>query len=137
MILDLHKGLDHRLKEAKRILEMVRNSDRNNNQKLLQKLRETIRSNHRHYHKQALSLRTSQLLLEKQRPGLLAPVAPQRLEHLIGDTRTRLSGSWTTVGLARAISDFFDTLDSQVRHLDREVERANQVLRSKIGRAHV
>lgn len=130
IILDLHKGLGDRLKEAKRELKLVRNSDRNNNQELLQQLRDTIRSNHRHYHKQALSLRTSQLLLEKQRSGLLAPVAPQRLEQLIGDTRSRLSGSWTTVGLARAISDFFDTLDSQVRHLDREVERANQVLRS-------
>lgn len=130
MILDLHKGLEHRLTEAKRELELVCSSDQKNNQALLQQLRDTIRTNHRHYHKQALSLRTSQLLLKKQRPGLLAPVTPQRLEQLIGDTRTRLADSWTTVGLARAISHFFDTLDSQVRHLDREVERANQVLGS-------
>ncbi|MDQ2076587.1 dynamin family protein [Marinimicrobium sp. ABcell2] len=130
MILDLYKSLERRLKESKRELELVRTSDQEDNGALLQELRDTIRHNHRHYHKQALSLRTSQVLLEKQRPGLMSPMAPERLEQLIGDTRTQLAGSWTSMGLARAISGFFDALDSQVHHLDREVERANQVLAS-------
>ncbi len=130
MIVDLNNSLKHRLAESEQELALVRAGDREDNSQLLQELRETIRSNHRHYHKQALSLRTSQMLLEKQRPGLMAPISMGRLEHSIAETRAELAQSWTSLGLSRAIGAFFDQLDTQMGHLEREIERANQVLTS-------
>lgn len=130
MIVDLNNSLKRRLVESEQELALVRAGDREDNSELLQELRETIRNNHRHYHKQALSLRTSQMLLEKQRPGLTGPISMARLEHLIAETRADLSQSWTSLGLSRAIGGFFDQLDTQMQHLDRELERANKVLTS-------
>lgn len=130
MIVDLNNSLKKRLEESEQELALVRAGDREDNSELLQELRETIRNNHRHYHKQALSLRTSQMLLEKQRPGLTLTINMARLEHLIVETRAELAESWTSLGLNRAIGSFFDQLDTQMQHLDREQERANKVLTS-------
>lgn len=130
MILDLNNSLKRRLEESEQELALVRAGDREDNSELLQELREAIRNNHRHYHKQALSLRTSQMLLEKQRTGLLAPISMAGLEQMIAETRADLAQSWTSVGLSRGIGSFFDQLDTQMQHLDRELERANKVLTS-------
>jgi hypothetical protein len=41
-----------------------------------------------------------------------------------------LAKSWTTMGLVRSITQFFDAVDSSIRHLEREMERTNRVLTS-------
>lgn len=94
----------------------------------INQLRSGIRKTHHHYHKQALTLRTSQRLLENQRPSLLAPVSQEILERYIQTAQDNLTSSWTTLGLSRAIGTFFDDIDNSMRHLDREMERANRVL---------
>ena len=80
--------------------------------------------------KQALSLRTSQRLLESQRVALLAPVSSGLLEQQINSAHRNLAQSWTTLGLARAIGNFFDDVDSSLQHVEREIERANRVMTS-------
>lgn len=96
----------------------------------ISQLRSGIRKTHHQYHKQSLSLRTSQRLLEHQRSALQAPVSLDLLERYIGNARENLTGSWTTLGLSRAIGTFFDDVDNSMRHLEREIERANKVLTS-------
>lgn len=94
----------------------------------ISQLRTGIRKTHHHYHKQALTLRTSQRLLENQRQSLLAPVSPEILERYVQTATDNLTSSWTTVGLSRSIGTFFDDIDNSMRHLEREMERANRVL---------
>jgi hypothetical protein len=131
MIINTRNSLDRRLQECTAELDLLDDSDRPDDvaEKLVQ-LRDTIRASHHQYHKQALSLRTSQRMLENQRVSLKAPISPLLLERQIKEAHASLSQSWTTLGLARAIANFFEDVDSAVRHLEREIERANKVLKS-------
>lgn len=129
MIINTRNSLDRRIQECETEIALLRdNKNPGESGQALQQLRDTIRASHSQYHKQALSLRTSQRLLERQRAALVAPVSLPLLERQIQNAHHNLANSWTTLGLSRAIGDFFEDVDSNLRHLDREIERANRVL---------
>ncbi|MCE3251047.1 MAG: hypothetical protein K0Q67_57 [Cellvibrio sp.] len=130
MIINARNGLQRRLGECENELEELRAVAPEAAGDKLNELRDAIRRTHHEYHKQALSLRTSQRLLESQKLSLLGPISSGLLEQQIARAHESLAQSWTTVGLARAIGDFFDDVDSNLRHLEREIERCNRVLTS-------
>ena len=130
MIINARNGLVRRIAESEQELGDLRAATKEDAPAKLQELRDTIRRAHHEYHKQALSLRTSQRLLESQRVPLLAPISMAQLEQHIAEAHQSLAQSWTTVGLARAISKFFDDVDSTINHLEREIERCNRVMAS-------
>ena len=130
MIINTRNSLAQRLSECESEIEVLRTAAPQEAADTLQQLRDTIRQTHHQYHKQALSLRTSQRLLESQRISLLAPVSSGLLEQQINNAHRNLAQSWTTLGLARAIGNFFDDVDSSVQHIEREIERANRVMTS-------
>lgn len=130
MIDNVYHSLKGRLADARQELLLLRAGEEQDNEALLSERREAIRQKHRQYHKQSLSLRTSQMLLDKQRPSLIQVISPERLAREIDHTRQRLANSWTTVGLSRSMAQLFDWLDHQLGHLEREVERTNRVLDS-------
>lgn len=128
MIINTRNSLAQRLTECEAEINVLRTAAPQEAADTLQQLRDTIRQTHHQYHKQALSLRTSQRLLESQRVALLAPVSSGLLEQQINSAHRNLAQSWTTLGLARAIGNFFDDVDSSVQHIEREIDRANRVL---------
>lgn len=128
MIINTRNSLAQRLHECETEIEVLRTAAPQAAADTLQQLRDTIRQTHHQYHKQALSLRTSQRLLESQRVTLLAPVSSGLLEQQISNAHRNLAQSWTTLGLARAIGNFFDDVDSSLQHIEREIERANRVM---------
>ncbi len=130
MIINTRNSLAQRLSECETEIEVLRTAAPQQAADTLQQLRDTIRQTHHQYHKQALSLRTSQRLLESQRVALLAPVSSGLLEQQINNAHRNLAQSWTTLGLARAIGNFFDDVDSSLQHVEREIERANRVMTS-------
>ncbi len=130
MIINTRNSLAQRLSECETEIEVLRTAAPQEAADTLQQLRDTIRQTHHQYHKQALSLRTSQRLLESQRISLLAPVSSGLLEQQINNAHRNLAQSWTTLGLARAIGNFFDDVDSSLQHIEREIERANRVMTS-------
>lgn len=130
LVVSTRSNLARRLQEAEQELASLRAASPQDAGEQLLALRETIRRSHHDYHKQALSLRTSQRLLESQEQALLAPVSARLLERQIEEAHNKLAQSWTTLGLARAIGEFFDDVDSNLRHLEREMERANRVVTS-------
>ncbi len=130
MVINARNSLQRRLDDCEKELEELRRVAPEAASEKLHELRDTIRRTHHEYHKQSLSLRTSQRLLESQKLSLLGPISTAQLELQIAEAHQSLAQSWTTVGLARAISKFFDDVDSNVRHLEREIERCNRVLTS-------
>jgi hypothetical protein len=130
MMINARNSLQRRLGDCEQELEELRTVAPEEAGEKLNELRDTIRRTHHEYHKQALSLRTSQRLLESQKLSLLGPISTAQLELQIAEAHQSLAQSWTTVGLARAISKFFDDVDSNARHLEREIERCNRVLTS-------
>lgn len=130
MIMTARDGLVRRLRECEQELASLRDVAPEAAAEKLNELRDAVRRSHHQYHKQALSLRTSQRLLDSQKLALLGPVSKGLLERQIAEAHANLAQSWTTVGLARAIAKFFDDVDSNLRHLEREIERSNRVLSS-------
>ncbi len=130
MIDNVYHSLKGRLADAQQELLLIRAGDQNNSDELLNQRQDTIRRKHRQCHKQSLSLRTSQMLLDKQRPSLIQIISPERLAREIDHTRQKLANSWTTVGLSRSMAHLFNWLDHQLGHLEGEVERTNRVLDS-------
>ena len=130
MVINTRSGLAKRIAECEAELESLRAAAPEQANEKLQALRDTIRRTHHEYHKQALSLRTSQRLLESQQLSLLSPIGMPSLDRQIEEAHSNLAQSWTTLGLARAIASFFDAVDSNINHLEREIERCNRVLTS-------
>lgn len=128
MIINTRNSLSQRLIECEAEIQVLRTAEPQAAASTLQQLRDTIRQTHHQYHKQALSLRTSQRLLESQRTALLAPISSGLLEQQISNAHRNLAQSWTTLGLARAIGNFFEDVDNSLHHIEREIERSNRVL---------
>jgi hypothetical protein len=130
MIINTRSALAKRIAECEAELESLRTTAPEAAATKLQELRDTIRRTHHEYHKQSLALRTSQRLLESQQLALVAPISTSLLDKQISEAHQSLAQSWTTLGLARAIASFFDAVDSNISHLEREIERCNRVLTS-------
>ncbi|MDO3387599.1 dynamin family protein [Gilvimarinus sp. SDUM040013] len=130
MIVNTYNSLTRRIDDSENELQaLMQTSDTGLDQEL-DRQREKIRTAHHRYHKQSLSLKTSQRMLNNQRTSLLAPVEENKLQRLSEEAQERMNQSWTTMGLSQAIGDFFDDVDASINHLIREVERANKVLSS-------
>jgi len=130
MIIRSYHGLVRRLSECEQEITELRSATPNNQPAKLNELREIVRKSHHDYHKQALSLRTSQRLIESQRLALLAPVSTGLLEQQIALAHQNLAQSWTTLGLSNAIGNFFEDVENSIQHLEREIERVNRVVKS-------
>lgn len=130
IIVGTYNALQRRIAESEQALAELRDAKSDDISTELRQQREKIRSAHHQYHKQALSLRTSQKMLDNQREALLAPISERLLQRLVDETYERMNQSWTTVGLSRAMGDFFDDVDANINNLLREAERANRVLAS-------
>lgn len=124
-----HRALTKRTEECRRELAALEASTTQSAQRrTLEELRSKIKEAHTNYHKQALSLRSCQRLLDRQRQSLIAPVSSTLLEQIISNTMDRLQKSWTTVGLSGTIADFFQILEKNFDNMAREAAQANRVL---------
>ncbi|MDO6748096.1 dynamin family protein [Gilvimarinus sp. 1_MG-2023] len=130
MIVNTYNSLTRRIDESESELHALQQATDQDAINELTRQRDKIRNAHHRFHKQSLSLKTSQRLLNNQRTALMAPVTQSKVQGLSEETQERMMQSWTTVGLSQAIGDFFDNVDTSVNHLVREIERANKVLAS-------
>lgn len=128
LVINSRNNLSRRLQAAETSLAELRVTAPREAANKLAELREQVRRHHHVYHKQALSLRTSQRLLESQEDVLLAPVSQVQLERHIETAQQKMAQSWTSLGLTRAIGDFFEDVNHNLHHLEYEIERINRVL---------
>ncbi len=129
IINNTYKALLSRNTQCRNELELLQEQTSTKGQvESLGLLRRNIRITHTQYHKQALSLRSSQRLLERQKQALLAPVSPVMLDQLITNTTEKLKKSWTTIGLSKTMAGFFEILEHNLDNMARETEQANRVL---------
>src|SRR5690606_5879066 len=73
IIVGTHNALQRRINESEQELAELREARTQDAASELNKQREKIRIAHHRYHKQSLSLRTSQRMLDNQREALMAP----------------------------------------------------------------
>lgn len=129
---DTRTSLQQRLIESDQELQTLQQQPDNSEQQrqAATELRSKIRIIHGRFHKQSLSLKTSQRLLERQTQALTAPVNLSTLQRYVDDAKLSLEQSWTSLGLINSINQFFETLHHSLDNLEREAEQANRVLSS-------
>lgn len=93
-------------------------------------LRANIKRVHHQYHKQSLSLKSSERLLHSQRDSLLAPIAAPLIDQQIAQAQREFADSWHTFGLGRVVNGFFDNLDYCLNNLNEQLAQANRVMHS-------
>ena len=93
-------------------------------------LRANIKRVHHQYHKQSLSLKSSERLLYAQKQSLLAPINLETVDRHIKAAQDNLSSSWHTFGAGKAVHDFFDNIDYCLANLAEQMAQANKVMHS-------
>jgi hypothetical protein len=94
----------------------------------LKRLAEKTQTDYEFYHKKLIILRSSRRLVQAQGETLQALVAAARFEEQVVRVRDNMSKSWTTVGMNRAIDQFFDGLESDLSHLLTESKLAERMV---------
>ncbi|BFM13434.1 dynamin-like GTPase family protein [Simiduia litorea] len=93
-------------------------------------LRANIKRVHHQFHKQSLSLKSSERLLYGQKDSLLAPVSHATIDQQIKAVQENLNTSWHTFGAGKAVQDFFDNIDYCLSNLAEQMAQANKVMYS-------
>ncbi|WP_286976792.1 dynamin-like GTPase family protein [Pseudomonas sp.] len=137
-VLELLKGsqnmLNQRLQQVTAQKELLSNSHQDNGQTLFELTAKT-KEEHNLHHKRLLGLKTNQRLLKRQGDLLREAIRPERLEGHLEVVRKNLTGSWTTIGINQAITNFFASIDEDLQHLADEAEMANTMV-AAIYRRH-
>ena len=106
------------------------NQQRHSNSHVLRNLLEQAKEEHHTYHRRLLNLKTNQRLLHRQGEILCAYVNPEQLQKNILKTQQQLTASWTTLGINRAITDFFVALENDMHAFEIEAGMANKMVRA-------
>ena len=133
MLHNSQQVLTQRLGKVREQQEMLAGHQQDNGQ-LLQELTLKTREDHGQHHKHLLNLKSNQRLLTRQGELLRAATRAQRLEQHIEDVRNNLKGSWTSIGINRAIRAFFAALAADLESLGHEAETANRMVEAVYAR---
>jgi predicted GTPase len=94
----------------------------------LKRLAEKTQIDYEFYHKKLIILRSSRRLVEAQGATLQGLVAATHFETQVTRVRENMSKSWTTMGMNRAIDQFFDGLEGDLSHLLTESRLAERMV---------
>ncbi len=133
MLHNSQQVLTQRLGKVREQQEMLAGHQQDNGQ-LLQELTLKTREDHGQHHKHLLNLKSNQRLLTRQGELLRAATRAQRLEQHIEEVRNNLKGSWTSIGINRAIRAFFAALATDLESLGHEAETANRMVEAVYAR---
>ena len=133
MLHNSQQVLTQRLGKVREQQDMLAGRQQDNGQ-LLQELTLKTREDHGQHHKHLLNLKSNQRLLTRQGELLRAATRAQRLEQHIEEVRNNLKGSWTSIGINRAIRAFFAALAADLESLGHEAETANRMVEAVYAR---
>ena len=85
---------------------------------------------HQTYHRRLLNIKSNQRLLHRQGDILCALMNSQAFKNIILNTQKALTGSWTTLGINRAITRFFTALENTLYTFENEALMANKMIRA-------
>ncbi len=96
----------------------------------LKELSDRTQEEHNYYNKKLFTLRSSRRLMKSQATILAQLVNAERFEDHALQTRESLVKSWTTAGMGRAISDFFNRIDTDLNNVRHEGRLAQKMVDS-------
>lgn len=127
MLHNSQQVLTQRLSKVREQQEQLAGHQQDNGQ-MLHELTAKTKEDHGLHHKRLLGLKGNQRLLHRQGDLLRNATRLQRLEVHIEEVRSNLKGSWTGVGIHRAILHFFKSVAADLENLEHEAETANKMV---------
>lgn len=130
MIINAHDGLLQRLAESEQEIAAIHDNAPKEVSNAIKQARSHIHDLVEQYNKHVRSIDTSRALLQSQRTALLAPISFSVLKRQVDDAHDAFDRSKTNVFIGQIVDGFFEDVDNNMRHLEREIERVNSVLMS-------
>jgi GTPase SAR1 family protein len=97
-------------------------------------LRTKVKRAHSEYQKQVIGLKSSRKLMQKEAKALRQSIHSNKINAQVEQTQKELHDSWTTLGLGKAMDQFFLRVDENIALLDQEMLAANNLLKSVYGK---
>ena len=96
----------------------------------IKSLTRKTQDDYNYYYKQLFTLRSSRRLMKSQAMILSKLVNSDKFENSASKTRKDLVNSWTTMGMARAMSQFFEMIENDLNNLNHEAYLAQKMVKS-------
>lgn len=128
MITGTRDSLARRLAEVEGEIKALQSGAPKQDSQAVQQARTSLGVLVEQYNKQALSLETSQRLLQSQRKALLAPIGSGVLKRQVDIAYDALLRDKLRLNIGRTVDGFVDDIDCNVQNLEREIERVNILL---------
>jgi len=94
----------------------------------LNRLAQNAQQDYEFYNRHLITLRSSRKLVQSQGIALSKLVSPQRFDEHVRTIERELASSWTTAGMNRAMSNFFETLEADFSNLLAEGHLADKMV---------
>lgn len=91
-------------------------------------LRVKVKRAHSEYQKQVIGLKSSRKLMQKEAKVLRQSIHSNKINAQVEQTQKELHNSWTTLGLGKAMDQFFLRVDENTMSLEQELVAANRLL---------
>jgi len=91
-------------------------------------LRVKVKRAHSEYQKQVIGLKSSRKLMQKEAGVLRQYIHSNKISAQVEQTQKELHNCWTTLGLGKAMDQFFLRVDENMMLLDQEMVAANRIL---------
>jgi len=99
-------------------------------EKEINQLRNKVKQLHSGYQREVIALKSSRKLLQKEGKALKQSIHANKISAQVEQTQHELKSSWTTIGLSKAMDQFFLRVDENVELLEHEMINANKLLTS-------
>ncbi|MDX1589088.1 MAG: dynamin family protein [Oleiphilaceae bacterium] len=96
----------------------------------IRRLAEKVQKDFDYYNRKLITLRSSRRLVQSQGTILANALSDESFEEHVHETRQKLSASWTTLGMNRAMDRFFQRLENDFSHLMTEGRLAEKMVQS-------
>ena len=126
------KVITHRIQRASDDLEQFRGGLQDTES--LNELADKTQIAHNDFYKKLVALRSSRRLMMSQKDILNDLIGLQKFDALATDVRTAMQDSWSTKGLIRAMTRFFDELDRILDDLMVEIRVAEKMVQTMYAR---
>lgn len=91
------------------------------------KITEKTKEEEATHHQTILLVRNSQRTLQKKASTLLSPIKPHQFDLYLKAAQENLKASWTTVGISKTVTEFFDQIEADFKVLEENVKSTNQL----------
>jgi len=102
--------------------------------KEIHRLNDNLKREYGIFQKKLLTIKSSKSLVKQQWKMLNEKSSNKSLNTAIIEAHHKLLGSWSTMGMGRAIERFFLHISNELQHFHKEAELANKMLQGIYGR---